>query len=215
MAQVEVLQRIGRVFLQVGNVQEARRFWNHAEILVLKAKSCALSAQQFSSQGHEEQAMPAFPPPRPPSRPPYFLGWAESQVGMGKGLLAVAEGRWEDAQRNFQKVAAAERTRLLEDPFVFDPALSPSPGSSGPTAPPFLSPSPWPSLLLPSPEDNLLLPAIINLAVLSLHRGNVHAAIHILENFIREDPPRNMTENLVLNLSYFYDLVGDKYVPVL
>ncbi len=47
------------------------------------------------------------------------------------------------------------------------------------------------------------------------HTTNKHTHVHtkaatILETFIKEDPPRHMTEGVVANLASLYELLGDK-----
>jgi len=117
LCKAELLSRIGRVFLQMGNLQEARRFFAHAEIIVsttTSSSSSSSSSVNVNGSGVATTGDNIDPPSRPPSRPPSPLGWAEAQVGMGRGLMAVAEGRWEEASQSFEGVAAAERTRLAE-----------------------------------------------------------------------------------------------------
>ena len=98
----------------MGNLQEARRFLAHAEIIGSSSSSSSSSSASSNGSGVATTGGNIDPPSRPPSRPPCPLGWAEAQVGMGKGLLAVADGRWEEASQCFEGVAAAERTRLAE-----------------------------------------------------------------------------------------------------
>ena len=95
LAKALLLLHISRVFLQLGNLIEARRFLSHADLLLTTLPPTPSSSSSSSSSSSH-------------------WGWVEAGVGMGKGLLALAEGRWVDAAALFEGVAGKERTRKTE-----------------------------------------------------------------------------------------------------
>jgi tetratricopeptide (TPR) repeat protein len=156
--EVEVLSRIGKVFLQMGNLDEAASYFAQVDAADAERRAAAAAAARVAV---------ASVAPSPRAR-------------LNGGLLAFAKNEFREAMGVFREVIEAERKRQGERQFTFDqPTVGAVAGA--------VSDNEVSTLFCGLDiEENLMSEAVNNLAICAMYTCDLELAVTTLEKLIRE-----------------------------
>lgn len=185
---LEILSRIGNVFLQMGNLEEASLYFDRAEAVDLDRRRFISSSRNVPLEAQV-------------SSPRSLLN---------SGLLIFARNDFKGAIRIFQKVIELEQTRQREQQLTFAPIG----GSSGsfqhaPAAGAEGTDYLFNQLCGLDVQENLMVEAVNNFSICSMYMCEVGAAVTCLEKLIADDPTSHMVDCVIFNLSTLYELSND------